>query len=78
MSRPKIPSPDEYRAGIREGIAGGDWRARHEWAKSWISSGGGAHQLDPWLAYVASGLLKGGASNSHSCDRPRIEELGLG
>lgn len=44
---------------IRAGIADGDWRPPYEWAKSWISSGGGACQLDPWLAYVASGLLKG-------------------
>lgn len=59
MGRPKIPTPEQYRSQIRHGIAAGDWRAPYEWAKSWISSGGGARQLDPWLAYVASGLLKG-------------------
>lgn len=56
---PEAPKPDEYRAHIRAGLAAEDWRGPYEWAKSWIGSGGGARKLDPWLAYVASGMLKG-------------------
>lgn len=56
---PETPEPDEYREHIRAGLAAEDWREPYEWAKGWIGSGGGARQLDPWLAYVASGMLKG-------------------
>ena len=59
MARPVIPHGDEYRSRIREGLAAQDWRSPYEWAKSWVGSGGGAQLLDPWLAYVASAMLKG-------------------
>ena len=40
-----------------ECLAKGDWYGAYEGAKSWISIGGGAWILDPWLVYVASSLL---------------------
>lgn len=49
----------QYRRLIRERLAEADWHGAHSWAKGWIGSGGGARLLDPWLAYVASALLRG-------------------
>jgi len=40
-------------------LALGDHHGAYTSAKWWISAGGGAWQLDPWLLYVASGVLAG-------------------
>jgi hypothetical protein len=36
-----------------------DWHGIYLCAKSWIVSGGGGRQLDPWLLYVVSALMHG-------------------
>jgi hypothetical protein len=52
-------------------LAQGDWHGAYEDAKSWISIGGGAWILDPWLIYVASALLHGQPRQAvHSVDIP--------
>jgi len=59
----------EYRSSIRAHLERDDWHGAYEWAKGWISGGGGATLLDPWLAYVASALLQGQPRTAtHSID----------
>ena len=59
----------EYRRIIVEALTNGDWREAARWAKGWIGSGGGARSVEPWLADVASSLLRGeGRTAVHSCD----------
>ena len=36
-----------------------DWHGIYEWTKSWITSGGGAWDIDAWLLYVVSALRQG-------------------
>jgi len=62
-TRMSAESVVEYAARLRtmavEALESGEWHPAYLAAKSWISAGGGALLLDPWLIYVASGILHG-------------------
>jgi hypothetical protein len=47
---------DDYRARVLEALAAENWRVAYQWTKGWVSSGWGAHLLDPWLLYAAGSL----------------------
>ena len=49
---------DSYPVNAAEALAKRDWYSAYRWAKGWISSGGGAWTLDPWLVYAASALMQ--------------------
>lgn len=60
---------DEYRRITSEALRAGEWHEAYRWAKGWISPGGGARSVEPWLVYVASSLLQGHRRTAvHSCD----------
>jgi hypothetical protein len=68
MRDPVAPGA-EYRREALAALAADDWHRAYEWAKGWISSGGGAWIPDPWLVYVASSLLHGQPRTAvHSLD----------
>jgi hypothetical protein len=59
----------EFRKEAIAALEAGDWYGSYQWAKGWISSGGGARIVDPWLVYVASALLHGHPRTAvHSTD----------
>lgn len=59
----------ECRQRALAGVADGDWRAVHDWTKSWVGWGGGAWVTDTWLLYAVSALLEGKPKNAvHSLD----------
>jgi hypothetical protein len=46
-----------------------DWYGIYAWTKSWITTGGGAWEVDSWLLYVVSALLHGQPKGAvHSAD----------
>lgn len=68
-------NPDAWGQKMREEaldcLSQGDWHGAYEDANSWISLGGGAWILDPWLVYVASAMLHGQPRQAvHAVDIP--------
>ena len=64
-----IRTEDEWRREAVNALAAGDWYGAYTTAKGWISAGGGAFQLDPWLVYAASALIHGQPKSAvHSVD----------
>ena len=49
----------EYVELVAAHIIDDDWHGVYTRCKGWIGSGGGAGLVDPWLGYVASGLMHG-------------------
>jgi hypothetical protein len=68
MREPIAPEAD-YREKAINALAAGAWHDAYQWAKGWISSGGGAWIVDPWLVYAASAQLHGQPRSAvHSID----------
>lgn len=62
-------SEERWRHEAVKALAAGDWYGAYSTAKGWISAGGGAFQLDPWLVYAASALIHGQPKTAvHSVD----------
>lgn len=59
MSPSQADLDREFLDCITTDLAAGDWYGAYATSKGWIGSGGGAGRLDPWIGYVASGLLHG-------------------
>ncbi|GAA5195389.1 hypothetical protein GCM10023346_25200 [Arthrobacter gyeryongensis] len=61
----KVPGDDvaAWGAQCREkalaGLEAGDWKAVHDWTRSWVGWGGGAWIPDTWLLYAVSALGQG-------------------
>jgi hypothetical protein len=68
MRDPVAPEA-EFREEAIAALDAGDWYGSYQLAKGWISGGGGAWIVDPWLVYVASALLNGQPRTAvHSTD----------
>jgi hypothetical protein len=68
MREPRL-TESECRAQALSALAQKDWYGAYQAAKTWISAGGGAFQLDPWLVYAASALIHRQPKNAvHSID----------
>jgi hypothetical protein len=69
LSLPAVERGREARRLALTAYRDRDWYSVYAWTKTWISTGGGAWDIDAWLLYVISSLLEGKPRNAvHSTD----------